>query len=709
MFPPPKVASGEQKPHLLLAAARRGQDVRCRAWELPSAYNSRGILRALERPFNRTMFTGGIRQFRACAAVVGCALVSLALTTLLAACSLVAPPSEPPASVDRAAALASQGDQAGAAREYESLANETYGAERTEMLLRAAGAYLGARRIDDLARVLEAVQPPLTSAQSLEQQTLLTELEIARGRGQQAWQHWQALSEPSAPAAAVAYLDLKRRAAFASGRPLDAVSAEIDEERFLTPDARQAARKILFQELSDASARGMSIDARAAHDSTVRGWLALAPIAAEAQRNPVAAAAAVEAWRASYPDHPATGLVQSELLGAQPALLAAPHIALLLPLTGREATAAATVRDGFLTAYYVGAAAERPRIRIYDTGDTSVAEVVDRATREGANFIVGPLTREEVVAAAALPGSHPPMLALNFLPAERQAPSGFYQFALSPEDEARAAARRVLADGHRHGVALVPEGDWGNRVLAAFSEELTAGGGTLIDTARFDPGLIDYAPAVTRVLGIDQSNARFDLIKSIVGGKLQFQPRRRGDIEFIFEASSAQAARLLRPQIRFYFAGDVPAYSTSDAYEPDSSANQDLDGLDFPEMPWALGSGLADSVRLAAQNAWPVGGPPRDRIFAFGFDAYRLLMALKAAPAGSAVSVEGLTGELTIDSGGRVRRELEWAQLRDGQPHPLLQPESNPAPQPEGTSPRPPSSPSPPSSLSPPTQPGSPR
>ncbi len=544
---------------------------------------------------------------------------------------------------------------------------------------------------------------PPTSAQGIEQEMHAAELDLARGEAQEAWHLLAGLPEPSTAATAVSYLDLKRRAAFASGRPLEGVRVELEQERFLSTAEREAARQSLLAELAEASERGVPVDARVARDPTVRGWLAVAPIAAEATRNPLAASAALAAFRARYPGHPAAALVGAELRTAAPQLAAGlpagAYVALLLPLSGRQASAAATVRDGFLTAYYVSAAGERPHLRIYDTGAASVAEVVDRATREGASFIVGPLTREEVIAAAALAGSRPPMLALNFLPAARTAPGSFYQFALSPEDEARAAARRVLADGHRHGIALVPDGDWGTRVLAAFSEELTAGGGTLIDTARFDPGLIDFAPAVTRVLGIDQSNARFDLVRSIVGGKLDFQPRRRGDIDFIFEASSARDARLLRPQIRFYFAGDIPAYATSDAFEPDPNANQDLDGLDFPEMPWTLGSGLADSVRLAARNAWPVEGPPRDRLFAFGFDAYRLFVALRSAPAGSAISVEGLTGQLSLDSGGRVRRELEWAQLRDGQPHPLAQPGASPPPPPaaappaqpgSGTSPPPP-------------------
>ena len=82
--------------------------------------------------------------------------------------------------------------------------------------------------------------------------------------------------------------------------------------------------------------------------------------------------------------------------------------------------------------------------------------------------------------------------------------------------------------------------------------------------------------------------------------------------------------------MKFYFAGDVPTYATADAFEPDSNANQDLDGLMFPDAPWLLGGALVDGVRDATNAAWPVGGPRRSILFAFGFDAARLATALRA-------------------------------------------------------------------------------
>jgi uncharacterized protein len=84
-------------------------------------------------------------------------------------------------------------------------------------------------------------------------------------------------------------------------------------------------------------------------------------------------------------------------------------------------------------------------------------------------------------------------------------------------------------------------------------------------------------------------------------------------------------------------------------------------------MPWILGGDLAEAVRAATQNAWPSGGPQRGRLFAFGFDAFRLAQALRRSGATGNVSVDGLTGHLTFDDERRVRRDLGWAQVRNGE------------------------------------------
>ena len=599
--------------------------------------------------------------------------LALALTAIaLAGCPSLGPHAQLPPSADTAEALARQGDQAAAARMYEALAEQNTGTDRTDYLLRAVRAYLAAHRPEDAARVLASTEQPLTPQQALERPLLEVELALARGQAQQAWQRIGTLQEPKTPTEALHYWRLRQQAALATGRLNEAVAAQISIEKWLptVPELRQS-RIALLSALREASEHGARIDPHSAPDPTQRGWLELGPIAAAAARNPSGALADIDAWRARYPNHPASDIVRSELLGRQaqvqpPIMAGGTHVALLLPITGRQAAAAASVRDGFMTAYYETPAQQRTPISVYDTGETGIAEAVARAAQDGAQIIVGPLTRDEVVAAAGIVTQRPPILALNFLPADRPAPTAFYQFALSPEDEARLAARRILSDGHRHGIALIPSGDWGTRVLAAFTQELEAGGGSLYNSTALDTSLTDYSDAITVALRITDSSARHRRLESVLGTKLQFDPRRRGDVEFIFAPAQASMERLLRPQLRFHFAGDVPTYATSDAFEPDPRNNQDLEGLMFPDMPWMLGGDLADAVRAALRDAYPNGGGPRrNRLFAFGFDAYRVASALRSNT--SSVQLDGLTGRLTIDPDHRIHRELGWAQIHNGE------------------------------------------
>ena len=607
---------------------------------------------------------------------VGRSLAVIATVLALTGCPSLGPRGELPPSQDRAHSFERSGDHAGAAGVYEKLAAQNTGTEQNGYLLLAAREYVRAHRPDDAQRVLASIAPPLTPDQTFERQMLGIELALARGQGNEAWQQIATLQQPAAPAAAQRYLGLRQQAAFATGRPVDGVRAEVAREKFLlTSEERTQSRTELLNQLRDANERGVKVEPRAATDNVVRGWLELAALAASAARSPVTAQADIQAWRSRYPTHPAVEVVQTQLLGQrEEPVQAVPHVALLLPLSGRSAAAGTTVRDGFMTAYYQVPASQRPRLRVYDTAVVSAAEAVTRARAEGAEFIVGPLTRDEVTAAADLGDARPSILALNFLPSDRPGPTGFYQFALSPEEEARAVARRILADEHRRGVALVPEGEWGTRVLAAFRQELEAGGGVLLADVALDSTRSDWAPEITQVLRLNDSHAREKRLESILGTKLQFEPRRRADLDFIFAPSPAATARLVRPQLRFHFAGDVATYATSDAFEPDPNANEDMDGLIFPDMPWMLGSDLADSVRSAAREAWPTGGPRRNRLFAFGFDAFRLSAALRASGANGNVNVDGLTGRLTIDADRRVHRELAWAQLRNGQTKPLAAP-----------------------------------
>jgi outer membrane PBP1 activator LpoA protein len=597
----------------------------------------------------------------------------IAMVLVLTGCPSTTQRGGPP-NVDRAEQLTRNGDHAAAAGIYERLASETTGTDSAEFRLRAARAWLAAGRAIDADRVLALLPPSLTQQQTLEQSLLRIQSALLQGRGDEAWRQVSGMQPPATQPAATRYYETRQQVAIATGHLLDGIRAEQSRERLIGPGDARGARSELLAQLRGAAERGVSLVPPPGSDAIVRGWLEAAAVALDNSRNPTLGANRLAAFRNRYPSHPALTALSGEpgigIDEPQATLAAAPHVALMLPLTGRTSAPAAQIRDGFMTAYYQLPAASRPRLRVYDTAVTSIAESVANATAAGAEFIVGPLTREEVVAAAELLTSRPPILALNFLPVDRPTPERYFQFALSPEDDARAAARFIAASGQRRGVVLTPEGDWGTRVAAAFDEELRAAGGYVLGQASFGTAArTEYGDSIMQVLRTDDSRVRQQRIQAAIGQKLEFEPRRRPDIQFIFAPSQPAAARQLRPQLRFHLAGDIPTYTLGDAYEPHPSANQEIDGVMFPDMPWMLGdAGLSGEVREAARQAFGDSAARRGRLFAFGYDAFRIATSLKR---GGGVNPQGLTGTLSIDAQGRVRRELEWARIKNGAPTPL--------------------------------------
>ena len=627
-------------------------------------------------------------------------LIALVLT----GCAAAPEPIEPP-SPERAAAFAARGEHASAARDYEAIAGFAPAAVANDFKLLAAREWLAARDPRKAQTTLESITDPLDARQALSRDLSAAETALALGEPARGWSILEKVSPPSANADFDRYHSVRQRLAFATGRALAGISSSrAREARALDAAERSALRLELLEQLRTAVAAGATLDPReAGRDAIARGWLEAAPVAARAAAAPAKSNADLTAaWRKRYPDHPATAALQDTHLGS-PALAArgdttaraadpltagaaaaasvlpsvraaAPgtHVAALLPLSGRNAAVGAQVRDGLLAGFFAQPSAERTPLRFYDIAARPVGEALAAARAAGAVFVIGPLMREDVLAAAAFatatPGA-PPMLVLNFLPSSASAavpaevPAALYQFGLSPEDESRSVARRAIADGRRRAVALIPSGDWGVRVLAAFKDEFEAGGGTLL--AERALGGRDLGPALRSTLGIDASRARHQRLQSLLGSSLVFQPRRRGDVEMLFAPGQPALIRQLRSQLRFEAAADIPMYSTSDAW--DGRVDADLNGLIFTDMPWMIAPGSGRTATLRSETEAAYGDlRGRSRLFALGHDAWLVQEGLRTGrfSAGSG-ELEGVTGQLALDDSRRVGRGLRWAEIRN--------------------------------------------
>lgn len=336
------------------------------------------------------------------------------------------------------------------------------------------------------------------------------------------------------------------------------------------------------------------------------------------------------------------------------------NVGLLLPLTGPLAAPAEAVRDGFISAHL--RAGGKGTVKVYDAGSTgdSTLAAYRQALSDGAALIVGPLRKESVAALAADGKPSVPVLALNYLDDPSAAPSKFFQFGLSPEDEARAAAERAIADGDRRALAMVPNNEWGQRVFNAFDKRLRELGGSVLQTARYTPGKADYTQTIPDLMRLDASEARHKALTGIIGTQTEFEPHRRDDVDLIFLAARAADARLIWPQFRFFRATDLPAYATSLVYE--GRSDKDLNGVRFCDMPWMVQS-EGNYATERSQTGDLVSLRNQPRLFALGRDAYTLAGLIGSDQIQSGTAYPAATGNLQLSGKSVISRGLTCARF----------------------------------------------
>ena len=604
--------------------------------------------------------------------------IALSALAILAGCETQpVQPARPTAGAQATQAenLARQGDHGGAAQSYEALAAQANGELRDRYLLRAARERARAGQYDAASSLLEQVDDSLPSTDFALRAQVVAELALQADRPEKAIAELDRIPQPLPRDAASDILALRARALFALNRPAAGVSTALERERTLSSqDDMRANQRLIWTGLQLSAAGNADFRAPPNASSTLTGWLDLAPAALVAARNPFTATEDLAEWRERHPSHPANEFLREDVLPELGAGLDFPaQIALVLPLSGRQQAAGVTVRDGFLAAVLQQDAAHRPLVNVYDSAQMGAATAYQQALADGAQFVVGPLTKDEVTAIAVSGQISIPTLALNQLGEVATPPGLLFQFSLDPEEEARQVAQRVAADGRMRGLVLLPNNEWGRRLFAAFDTELQTLGGTIAGMRFYDPAERDYSGPIRSLLLIDESRTRANALNAALGARLEFEPRRRGDAQFVFIGAQPVQGRSLRPALRFHLSDDLPVYATSDIYEIDAQANNDLEGVIFPDMPSVVSpDAVSTQLRAALSKHWPVRARGRGgRLYAFGFDAYRLVPLLKAGKFGREHAVPGMTGLLSVDDKGHVHRELEWARVVEGKAMPL--------------------------------------
>lgn len=538
-------------------------------------------------------------------------------------------------------------------------------------LLRLAAADLAYQQ-KNIARadsILEQLQlDSLKPAQQIYASTLAAELALAREKPKAAL---KALDHPSLQRLGELPVEQQVRTQLARANALQAdgqILAAARERVYIAPLLSGAAAKRNHESIWSLVSSLPSEQLQASDGADLAGWLGLAratktPGTLQQQQ------AAIDDWLAQHPQHPAAlqlppALSKLQQLSSQPLQ----EIALLLPQEGPLAGVARALRDGFLSAHYQAQQAGQnpPNIQFYDSSRLdSLDEFYRQAQAAGVQLVIGPLEKPLVKQLGDREQLPITTLALNYSDPDQEGPPQLFQFGLAAEDEAREAARRAWADGMRRAAALVPRGEWGDRVLDAFRQSWQAQGGTLIAAEHVDQP-VELARQIAELFQLRESEARTKRLQNTLGAAVAAQPARRQDIDFIFLAATPQQAQQIKPILAFQYAGDVPVYATSHLFTGNHSdaQHQDLNGIRFCETPWLLN--VNDPIRQQVESQWPQAGGSLGRLYAMGADAYLLAPRLGQLKALPETRIDGLSGSLSLNPAQRIERQLPWAEFRGG-------------------------------------------
>lgn len=468
--------------------------------------------------------------------------------------------------------------------------------------------------------------------------------------------------------------DLLAQSQRLSGRQIDAIATLVTRGQWLSDEIKRLRNEERVWLALQALPYDDLLDLIPPPPDTFGAWVELSFIHREYSNNKERLENELALWNQRYPTHPgADRQLYDYLATLSVQSFDANTIAVFLPLSGKLASVGAAVRNGIL-AQHLEAGEDAPELIFYDTAaaNTFIYELVENAVTDGAQLIIGPLRKEQVNEIVAISPLPMPVVALNSVSDDSiEIPNNFFQFGLSPEDDASSTAAYMGQHGISQAALLVPNNDWGSRISQSFSDSFVNQQGQVVGIAAYNSKSPDHGPIIKRLLHIDQSYARKRQTSNIAGMNLEFEPRRRQDVEAIFMAAQPKQARLIKPQLKFHRAGDIPVYATSDANSADNdiAKNKDLNGLNFVEIPLLISPKFDSELQRETFNtAWPALYKTLPRLLALGADAYLVYHQLPQMRHNASQTVNGLSGLLSVGRNNQIQRQLEYAKFVSSKP-----------------------------------------
>ncbi|RKS86808.1 hypothetical protein DES39_0006 [Orbus hercynius] len=417
---------------------------------------------------------------------------------------------------------------------------------------------------------------------------------------------------------------------------------------------------------------------------------------------------AVNEWQIQYSNHPAALYLPRNIYGNKyrlPDDTTKKNVALFLPMSGSSKIFGNAIYLGYSDANQLYTQEAQQNITLYDTNSASLDSLVKQAQQQGAELIVGPLLKQDVLTILTLSPSIP-VLALNKMDksdvsAKTSTPICF--FALSPEDEAIDAANHIYTQNKKNPLLLVPKNDLGERVANSFAEQwhlndassngihvqyfesekalsnkMNAGVGIELEGSLLtsssplknqqdmvnnllpsDESAVDVISSVNNsgpydAIYIYASHNELVLIKSMLDMKSnKTQLDENGKVLLDKKGKPIEVAKI------------IPAIYTSSRSNIEDTTQDyryDMDRVQFSDIPMILNQNqLIEKLPSYIKNDYSLA-----RLYAMGLDAWQLANRFNQLQSYQIDVLDGMTGKLSTTQGCEINRALPWHQYMNG-------------------------------------------
>jgi outer membrane PBP1 activator LpoA protein len=453
-----------------------------------------------------------------------------------------------------------------------------------------------------------------------------------------------------------------------TSNPIQSVKARIKLSPLLDDEQlRYNNNKVILSTLNLLPTETLILNQPAAPD-ILGGWMALTKIlkTSSPRQNPTEFQSYLAEWEQAFPKHPANAdFLQTYLESSKHHFKLPTNIAIILPETGRFAIPAEIIREGFRIAYSHSEPDFQPSLRFYDSSYDNPVNLYQQAISEGAELIIGPLSKDNIQTLASEAELTVPVLALNHIP--NLARKNLFQFGLSPIDEAKQLTTIAYQNGHKKVLILTPETSQGQRIAEHLTEHWLETEGIVLESQSYQSKGNDFSKPIKDLLNLDESKNRYARLKRFLARDIHYTDRRRQDIDAIFLVANPQTARSIYPQLRFYRATRVPVYAIQ-VYngQPNPSLDKDLDKITFCDIPWLFPDEYQGELsQESLSSIWQQYPARYLRLLALGIDSFTIIEHLDQL---DMTSYAGATGTLSLNLENRITRQLICAKFIKGKP-----------------------------------------